>query len=79
MSSSIPNKGGYELKELMKLIGLILLVVFLFILVGFIISYAWNGTMPYIFSLPEIDIGQGIALFVLFQILFTAKLEINKD
>lgn len=56
-----------------------LLILLLFTVVGFAVSYAWNITFSQIFGIPEIDERQGIALFVLTRFLFGRGFDVVKE
>lgn len=47
------------------IIGAILLILLLFILAPWIVAWAWNGTMPLIFGLPQITALVAFKLLVL--------------
>lgn len=48
----------------------ILMYLIFYIVTSFIIKLAWNYTMPQVFGLSEISIGQGFAFLVLAHLLF---------
>ena len=47
----------------------IIAIAFVF-LVGFLVMYLWNYTLPVIFGIPPITLWQSMALFFLCKILF---------
>jgi hypothetical protein len=67
----------------MKEFGMFILWIFifasLFIVFGFIVAATYNATIPYIFGLPEINLGQGICLYVLTRTLFVARFNVGID
>ena len=48
--------------DMLGCLGLIGLTLLLIVGWGFVVSFAWNETMPYIFGLPSISIWQGVML-----------------
>ncbi|WP_033829070.1 hypothetical protein [Bacillus andreraoultii] len=52
-------------------IGYMLIMILLIMVCGGLFSLLWNVTMPYIFGLPSIGMGRGIAFYVLIRLLIS--------
>jgi type IV secretory pathway TrbF-like protein len=66
------KKWDDRMGALFGCLGLIALVLAVMVLGGFVVSWAWNETMPYIFELPTITWQQGIFLNFLSWFLIKA-------
>jgi len=59
----------------LKIIGWVIVGITFFagtlLLVALILSSLWNWLMPYLFSLPEINLWQAIGIFILSKLIFT--------
>lgn len=63
----IENKNG---ENIITLVCFILVLFSTVAILGFIIQYTWNITLPEIFGVKEITLYQAIGLFVLTGLLF---------
>ncbi len=63
------------------LLGLaVLAIIFAFLFIeGWVIQYLWNGVMPSVFGLKQINIAQAIFLCLLSNLLIKSSLLPKKD
>ncbi len=50
-------------------LGIIIAILLVLTIVPFILMIVWNFVMPTVFGLPQIDLWQALALFIVFRIL----------
>jgi hypothetical protein len=50
-------------------ISTIIVLIIMLVILGFVVEISWNVVMPDVFNLRQIDLGQGIALFILAALL----------
>lgn len=62
---SIDLGGG-----LMGILCFILVVIATITVIGYLVQYSWNKTLPEIFGIKEITLYQAIGLFILSGLLF---------
>lgn len=55
---------------IIAIIVVIAIIILILMLIGWIISLLWNWLMPSIFSLPKINLWQGLGLYMLSSALF---------
>lgn len=64
------RKSDHPALKILKVLGIIILAIGVFILVAYLIMWLWNWLMPEIFSLPTIGFWQAVGIFVLAKIIF---------
>ncbi len=58
------------IKNILRGVGMVLLFVAAFLLMGFAVMHLWNWLLPDLFHLPLININQAFGLVILSKLLF---------
>ncbi|AYV75545.1 MAG: hypothetical protein Terrestrivirus2_53 [Terrestrivirus sp.] len=53
--------------------SMILVLIIFLVIFGFIVQISWNMVVPDVFGFRELDLGQGIALFILAALLIRIR------
>ncbi len=75
MKEHINNCEGIDIDEkkvawkVLKIIGMVILGIAVFVLLGFVVMWLWNWLMPEIFGLTEITYWQAIGIFILAKLI----------
>ena len=56
-------------KKLVTFLTLILVIAIVYTILAFIIMYAWNGVIPYIFNLKALTFAQAVCLLIVVRII----------
>jgi hypothetical protein len=57
--------------------GFLTFIVILYIITAFVLMFAWNITMPYLFDLPEIRFIHSICIVIITKILLPSMINIR--
>lgn len=58
------------MKNILRGVGIALLLIAAFLLMGFLVMHLWNWLLPELFQIPTIDMYQAFGLVILSKLLF---------